>query len=301
MFSVSRRTPAIATVSPDEPFTVVTRDSYGGRPVTPRTIGVSSFFSRDKTLALTGPIRVSGAESGMWLRIGIREIQLANHGVLILRSGVGILGKSWTERARPYQFDVRDGTANNAELGSYRVSPMVGTIAVAPRRGEPWGGLNGEHGGNLDCPEFAVGSDLVFEVQVPGALVYMGDGHALMGRGELGGTGIEIGMRVSARARALDGPVPTPEIRGVLVHTIDGWLGVVGRGLTAEAAAERATTALARWLNFFGDAEHAIARIALRADVRVCQMVNNRHTVIVGLHPPQDVEAAISRWLAGRP
>ena len=48
------------------------------------------------------------------------------------------------------------------------------------------------HGaGNIDCKELVAGSTLFVPVTVPGALLYLGDGHAAQGDGEAGGTAIE--------------------------------------------------------------------------------------------------------------
>ena len=43
----------------------------------------------------------------------------------------------------------------------------------------------------MDAPEASVGNILYLPVNVPGALLYMGDGHAAMGDGEVAGTAIE--------------------------------------------------------------------------------------------------------------
>jgi len=52
-----------------------------------------------------------------------------------------------------------------------------------------------EFGGNMDAPEVSVGNTLYLPVNVSGALLYMGDGHAAMGDGEVAGTAIEVPLR----------------------------------------------------------------------------------------------------------
>ena len=49
-------------------------------------------------------------------------------------------------------------------------------------------------GGNIDCKDLVAGATLYLPVAVPGALLYLGDGHAAQGDGEVGGTAIECGM-----------------------------------------------------------------------------------------------------------
>src|SRR5262249_12303786 len=50
-------------------------------------------------------------------------------------------------------------------------------------------------GGNLDCKELVTGSTLYLPIAVPGALFSVGDGHAVQGDGEVGGTAIECPMK----------------------------------------------------------------------------------------------------------
>jgi len=52
-----------------------------------------------------------------------------------------------------------------------------------------------EHGGNMDAPEASAGNTAYFPVSVRGALLFLGDGHAQMGDGEIAGTAIEVPMR----------------------------------------------------------------------------------------------------------
>ena len=76
---------------------------------------------------------------------------------------------------------------------------MVGVIGTAPRRGEESTLTAKDHGGNMDCTSIAPGAVLYLPVNVPGALLAMGDLHAIMGDGECGNCGVEIGGRVTVR------------------------------------------------------------------------------------------------------
>src|SRR6185295_17389086 len=57
----------------------------------------------------------------------------------------------------------------------------------------------GEWGGNMDSPEASVGNTLYLPVNVSGALLYVGDGHAAMGDGEVAGGAIEVPMHARLR------------------------------------------------------------------------------------------------------
>ena len=74
---------------------------------------------------------------------------------------------------------------------SVKLSPMLGCIGVAPRGEETLGsGHLGPFGGNMDSPQVEEGATLYIPVFRPGALLYMGDGHAQQGDGELPGQGL---------------------------------------------------------------------------------------------------------------
>ena len=70
--------------------------------------------------------------------------------------------------------------------------PFLGTIATSPAI-EAVGALTPDsHGGNMDLPDVAPGSTLYLPVRVDGALLYLGDGHAAQGDGEVCGVAVEI-------------------------------------------------------------------------------------------------------------
>ncbi len=56
-----------------------------------------------------------------------------------------------------------------------------------------------DHGGNMDCTQIKAGTTLYLPVYVPGALLSMGDLHAVMGDGEVCGCGLEIEGMVTVR------------------------------------------------------------------------------------------------------
>ena len=60
----------------------------------------------------------------------------------------------------------------------------------------PSSGISGPYGGNMDYNEVVEGVTVILPVYHPGALLFMGDGHALQADGEPTGTGIETSMDV---------------------------------------------------------------------------------------------------------
>ncbi|MEZ4719141.1 MAG: acetamidase/formamidase family protein [Caldilineaceae bacterium] len=86
------------------------------------------------------------------------------------------------------------------------VRPMLGCFGVAPAQGEAIStATSGPHGGNMDYREFVAGVMVYFPVLVPGALFFLGDGHAVQGDGEMAGTGIEISCDVQFTVDVIKG------------------------------------------------------------------------------------------------
>jgi amidase len=77
-----------------------------------------------------------------------------------------------------------------------QATPMLGCIGVAPADHAPTSGPAGAYGGNLDYKEVRQGAAVTLPVSVPGAYLFIGDGHALQGDGEAVGSGIETSLDV---------------------------------------------------------------------------------------------------------
>lgn len=72
--------------------------------------------------------------------------------------------------------------SNNLKLP---IIPMIGTIGTAPS-GEPESNMYAWHnGGNMDVQEVTIGTTIYLPVSVDGALLHVGDCHAIMGDGEI--------------------------------------------------------------------------------------------------------------------
>jgi acetamidase/formamidase len=119
------------------------------------------------------------------------------------------------ERVWQYDIDRHAGVARyHARQSEYTVElpldPMLGTLGVAPADGEVRSSIVADrHGGNLDTPELRAGTTVYLGVNVPGALLAFGDGHARQGQGEVCGVGVECAMRVSLAVEVIKG-VRTP-------------------------------------------------------------------------------------------
>ena len=121
-----------------------------------------------------------------------------------------------------WRIDRAGGTATlltpATALGTYIVplAPMLGCFGVAPPGGQAISTATAaEHGGNMDYRGFAAGVTVYLPVFVPGALLHLGDGHAVQGDGEIAGTGIEVRALLQV---VLPRPTLTPQRALALLH-----------------------------------------------------------------------------------
>src|SRR5258708_23545340 len=124
------------------------------------------------------------------------------------------------------------------------LAPMLGCFGVAPSRGQAISPpTSGPYGGNMDYRGFVAGVTVYFPVLVPGALVHVGDGHAVQVAGEIVGTGIEISFDVTFRVRVLKGQRSDWPRGENQTHIF-----TVGNRRPLDQALQHATTEMMRWL-----------------------------------------------------
>jgi acetamidase/formamidase len=148
---------------------------------------------------LTGPIWIDGAEPGDTLEVKINGFEFLHpYGVSGFVPNNGTLPDEFPYVAfKLVRFDPRGGTAEFSPGVRLKLAPFFGSIGVAPDPlvGRISSGPPGPHAGNLDNKELVAGSTLYLPVQVPGALLSMGDGHAMQGDGEVTLTALETSLR----------------------------------------------------------------------------------------------------------
>lgn len=168
---------------------------------------------------LSGPFYVEGAEPGDTLAVKILDLQVdSDQGVGAFEPGFGalnstnytpVLEKPLPEKIWFYPIDRASNTATFHALDSnftvkIPLHPFLGCIGVAPANNESRSSIvPAEFGGNMDSPEASVGNTVYFPVNVLGALLYMGDGHAAMGDGEVDGTAIEVPLRIRVQVEVV--------------------------------------------------------------------------------------------------
>ena len=147
---------------------------------------------------LTGPIYVTGADSGDVLEVRIEHISLAiPYAYNAFGPKRGFLPEDFDyARMRIIPLDARRGVAHFAPGIDVPLHPFFGSIGVAPpaSAGRLSSAPPGRHAGNLDNKELVAGTTLYIPVSTAGALLEIGDGHAGQGNGEVDITALETSL-----------------------------------------------------------------------------------------------------------
>jgi acetamidase/formamidase len=159
--------------------------------------GVEGTGRGDHTL--NGPIAIRGAEPGDMLEIRIRsvDVRLPIAGQSFVPNR-GLLPEEFPyEKARVLWIDLARKTVEYAPGIEVPVKPFWGVIGVAPppSMGRVPSGPPNVFGGNLDNRDLGAGSTLYLPVHVPGALLSIGDGHAVQGQGEVCLSAVETSLK----------------------------------------------------------------------------------------------------------
>jgi acetamidase/formamidase len=121
---------------------------------------------------------------------------------------------------------------------------MLGCVAVAPAGTESISTRDsGSYGGNMDYNQIQEGTTVYLPVNHPGALLLVGDGHAAQGDGELTGDALETSMDIEFTVDVIPG-----KSIGMPYAENAEYLMMIGIGGSLDQALQRATSAMARWL-----------------------------------------------------
>jgi acetamidase/formamidase len=241
----------VLTVAPGDTIHTTTVDAGGtDEKGVPRVLGGNPE---------TGPFYVETAAPGDTLVVHITKLRLnrdwatSDDGIVDRATDDDLAAKNkdlW-KNVR-WHLDIAKGTASPEKpaehLTNYSVPvrPMLGCVATAvgPAQAAPGTGDSGRFGGNMDFNEIVEGATVYLPVSNPGALLYLGDGHAVEGDGELNGNALETSMDVEFTVDV----IPGKGIRGPRVESATHIMAM-GLGGSLEDALRGATGSMAAWLN----------------------------------------------------
>jgi acetamidase/formamidase len=206
----------------------------------------------------TGPFYIETAMPGDVLVVRLNRVRLNRDWA---RSNDGIVGRALDRdfavkmkdgpKAVRWRLDRQRGVASPENPSEHLkhftvpIRPMLGCVAVAPGpfAAPPPTGDSGRFGGNMDFNEIVEGAVVYLPVSQPGALLYVGDGHAVQGDGELNGDALETSMDVEFTVEVIPNKtLATPRVESP-THIM-----AVGLGGTLEDALRAATSGLGQWL-----------------------------------------------------
>jgi acetamidase/formamidase len=292
---LTRDLPPILTMDPGDRVCYQTLDAaWGALEQTFPLTEAREFGLRDRTRdvhhALSGPVAVRGAEPGMTLAIHFRRIRTGRWGWSAgpelpgqLDSRLGVSGGTSSpdaliclpqgRRATFWELDPERTTATSPTGFRLRLRPFMGYVGTTPD--QP--GIVSTFpptacGGNMDCKELVEGSRLYLPVALPGGLLWVGDGHATQGDGEVAGPALACPMDPVEIEVHLH-----PEVRLTMprAHTPAGWI-TFGFHADLNEAAVQATVEMVKLMGeLYGlKAKEALALAGLVVDLRITQIVN---------------------------
>jgi len=254
-YALSPFDPPVVHVDPGETLIIEVEDASSGqiRKRTDRRDRKSVPFGNP----VVGPIYIRGAKRGSSISVSIIEItssigQGATYfsefneeyvpGTPILK----FLGEKFPRE--PKICKIMNGQVYFSDELAMPYRPMVGTLGVAPHpEGEALSSsvLPGRHGGNMDLPDVCPASTIFLPVFHEGALLYIGDVHAVQGDGEISGTAVEMPAEVKIKVDLKDEYITWP-----MIENKDEvmFVATTSSGVSLEDAIRTAFLELAIWI-----------------------------------------------------
>ena len=251
----------------------------------------------------TGPFYIEGAFPGDTLVIHLNKVRLnrdsAESGGEISYNAVTpdyVHDAKYDEKFdSEWKLDREHGVAMLARpterLKNYtiKLQPMLGCMAVAPPAGQAYRtGYLGSFGGNMDYNQIREGVTLYLPVYQPGALFFLGDGHAAEGDSELTGDALETSMDVEFSVDLISGystDGPRAENTDYLMS-----MGIAG---SLNEAMQEATAQLANWLEHDYKLTSNESAIVLGSAMRydIAEVVDPRYHIVAKV--PKSVLAVL--------
>ena len=208
---------------------------------------------------LTGPFYIEGAKEGDMIAVNLLKISLNRNYATTLEGFVprsmpdSISKKAWKNaKLVKWNIDLGQGTATpdlvHEHLQNFMVTlhPFLGCIGVAPPKDKEIPTYDsGPFGGNLDFKRLTGGSTIYLPVYHEGAYLFLGDGHALQGDGEITGDALETSMDIEFTVHI----IRASNIRFSLPRAEDStFIMTIGLGKNLNDALKEANLGMLKWL-----------------------------------------------------
>ncbi|WP_128377133.1 acetamidase/formamidase family protein [Streptomyces cavernae] len=264
---------------------------------------------------VTGPVAVVGARPGDLLAVHVDALEMrAPYGVVSTRHGRGVLAGNPLVDAGYSTFcrviERGDGWAGalptrrgGTDQATFALRPFLGIMGVATDTSDRAHSVPpGMHGGNMDIKLLTSGSTLFLPVQVPEALLYIGDPHYAQGDGEVALTALEAPLRAHLTVDVIPRAEVTEhlgQVRGPFAAA-DGFLIPTGMDLDLNVALRRCVTnAVNLLVACFGmEPRQAYLYLSAAGDFHISQAVD----LVAGVHGTMNLAdfATVSPTALGR-
>jgi acetamidase/formamidase len=304
----------VMRVAPGAVLELWTEDCFAGRVRSENDL-VSEVCQFPFLNPQTGPFYVEGAEPGDTVAVHFVSIEPSRDwaasttvplfGALTATRTTAMLHDALPEvvwiwrldrEARTCRFQARNGTF----AVDLPMDPMHGTLGVAPANLEVRSALVPDaFGGNMDTPEMRAGVTCYLGVNVEGALVSLGDGHARQGEGETCGVAVECAMDTVVIVDLVKGtPCLWPRLES------DTHIMTAGSARPLEDAFRIAQADLVAWLasDFGMDVLDAYQLVSQAVEAPIANVVDTNYTSVAKVAkrwlPERDVFEGMHRKLA---
>jgi amidase len=235
LFEVTPNTPPVDTIDPGAVLELVVEGAFEDvDDITTVPTPFAPECEGHPLAPITGPIAVRGAAPGDSVAVTLLDLRPSGVGRNAILRKFGVLRDEFGEPAI-IACPIRDGKAWFGDRIGIPLFPNLGTVSTMPPEGyKP--SYAGVYGGDFDQRDVGVGSTVHLPVMVPGALVFMGDPHAVISDGIISGTGVECTTKARVK---IDLAKNSPVDRPIIEH--DNTVQIVGTGPSVEAATEDAS------------------------------------------------------------
>ena len=231
-------------------------------------------------------VRVDGASPGDMLVVRIDDVQPDELGYTGFGPGMTpfpdwIRNNEWGVVTKTVR--IRDGWIEWSDDLKLPVQPMIGTLGTAPAVEVFTNAWPGRYGGNMDVQEVCPGATVYLPVNVDGALLHIGDAHAIQGDGEINCGG---GIECRAVATLTVNLEPRPERMSWPRIVDDTHLTAVGCARPAEDAFRIATEQLIYWMadSYGMDEREAFLLLGQVLEARCTQFVDPLYTYVAKIN-----------------
>ena len=272
-------------IRPGDRVIVETRDAFEGK-IQAETDKPSALLQMPFLNPQNGPIMVEGAEKGDALAVHIVSMaprgpqprgtccMIEEFGALTGTYYTATLSDPLPEKVRKIHVDEEHVHWSDRVVLPYR--PHIGTLSCSPEIDSINSLTPDNHGGNMDLPDMGPGTVTYLPVRTAGARLFIGDGHACQGDGEVCGVAVEYPTTTTIVVDLVKGwTIEWPRLEA------DDFIMAIGSARPLEDATRIAYRELVRWLakDYGFDQWDAYMMLTQCGKVRLGNFVDPKYTV----------------------